>query len=401
MCRMAAEPGEKPAEGKPPGETIADDDSAVPPSLPSEKTVADGPPAKRSPDETSTTNTTTTAAPRPPHPSDSGANIAPPTPGRVVPRPGGGVRLRTTALSPRDEVDAGMFDEQTAATEVKDEPSEPEPGDSTQTATRTQAQIGLPIAAPIERPAAAAPPIAARRDVATSTNPFRDHGAVSRITPGSPISATPSSSTPAPRSGARLTSDLPPTEHDDPTIVAPRYPQSRSDHIESTLVHPGLLNARQLPEDMPPVSGLPPIPPAPPPSIPGISSAPPIALPNMTPRDLAVRAALAAASVQEDEQQRLARRERLVDLGTIALLGLAAVVAATASYLSTYWLEATAGTLGKAPAYGSITVVSIIVLVLGGFAAHQKKEELKLACLAMGGVMLLYALIRLIVLPFM
>jgi hypothetical protein len=283
-----------------------------------------------------------------------------------------------------------MFDEPTASHDEEEEQGEA--SESTQTATRTQIEVGMPIAR--ER-AAGAPPLATRRPDFVATMPLAEPAGQK-----APVSVTPSSLTPAPVSGARVATGVPSTEHDGPTIVAtPRYPQSRPDQIENTVVHPGLLNARQLPEDMPPFS-------SPPPTAP-LSASQPIPVPpaqpaaSMTPRDLAVRAALAAASVQEDEKQRAAGRERLVELGTIALLGLAAVVAATASYLSTYWLEAASGSLGKAPAYGSITVVSIIVLVLGGFAAQQKKEELKLACLAMGAVMLLYALIRLVVLPFM
>jgi hypothetical protein len=242
---------------------------------------------------------------------------------------------------------------------------------------------------------------------------------------GDPLAGLP------PSSGSRpgLDAEIPA-----PGVPPMRYPAPRADEDdEQTLLHPSTLGrqaAAQEPStvDLPPgidpfaqtvdfvqlgiaqpegaadiTSSLPPtgLPPLSAPfSSPdsGAPHSPQSALPYRPPltsdlaeRELAVRAALAAAtSVSEDEAGRNARRDRAASIGALTCMGMGMLVACVAALLATKSSESAGGYIGA-------TIPATLSMFLAGVATMQRQLHVKVTMVGMSALLVLVALITLLV----
>ncbi|HZO14508.1 MAG TPA: hypothetical protein VFB62_14645, partial [Polyangiaceae bacterium] len=184
-----------------------------------------------------------------------------------------------------------------------------------------------------------------------------------------------------------------PQRDDEATLVQPIARPGSQPHLESPFSDPRPEYSKTSEFDVEQNSARPSPPPIPP--SPSIISHGALSQ-RLAERELAVQAALAAASgFTEDEMARAARRNRHATTGAMVLLGAGMVLGALYGYLSSHAL-ADGGSAATSASYASLTVLTTIALFFAGTAPLQRSTELKVAMVVMSGLVLLFTLVRML-----
>lgn len=199
-------------------------------------------------------------------------------------------------------------------------------------------------------------------------------------------------------------------DEDGPTMVAP-IPPEVANHVprrpgapppddEATQVHPFRLPAQPVTQPPPPMAAG-----APPPSLPShsqpsisipsqrepIPTAPPPVVTSPHHANAAVQAAIDAAAMMSVEGKMLEdRKSRSYDTLAASSLGVGMITASLASYLAARSTE-------QSPSYFGIVALTTIAMFVIGLGPLQPRNETKLSFIALGGVMLGFTLLGLLI----
>jgi hypothetical protein len=112
-------------------------------------------------------------------------------------------------------------------------------------------------------------------------------------------------------------------------------------------------------------------------------------------REAAMNAALAAAQEMQSPEELVARRQRHLELAVAAMLGVGVTLATFAAYLSASAIAD--GSPARGASYGALTVLAALALFAVGMVSLQRKENTRLALMIGAGLVLMFALTRLLV----
>jgi hypothetical protein len=205
--------------------------------------------------------------------------------------------------------------------------------------------------------------------------------------------------------GPTMVAPIPPEVSGQPSQAPPPRPGPPPQDDEATAVHPGRLPPQPVTQPPPPMHTSSPV------SVP-VSSSTPI---SIQPRDLAhaapppildeapqdappsgrpssaIQAAIDAAAMMPIEAKLLAERKaRTYDTFAASILGVGMITSALACYLA-------AGVPEKTSGYFGVVALAAVAMFLVGMGPMQQRNETKVTFIALGGVMLAFTLISLLI----